>query len=412
MKKKIVCMLLAGGQGSRLGVLTSNMAKPAVPFGGKFRIIDFPLSNCVNSDIDTVGVLTQYRPLALNAYLGTGQHWDLDRSNGGVFVLPPYMTENDGRWYSGTANAIWQNRSFVDQYDPDYVLILSGDHIYKMDYTKMLKFHIANEAAATIAVLKVPMEEAHRFGIMNTDENGTIVSFEEKPKEPKSNNASMGIYIFNWKLLRDYMERDDADPGSSNDFGKNIIPNMLNAGEKMVAYPFEGYWKDVGTIQSLWEANMDLLDETPVLDLNDPAWRIYTRNPVMPPHYTGAEADVENSLVTEGCVVRGKVTHSVLFVGAKIDSGADVSDSIVFPNAEVGENCTVKKAIIGENAIIGKNVRIGEPPKAGETVDNKLTGDIALIGNDVTIPDGTVIPCGAVVTEKTIGQFINGGANA
>ncbi len=412
MKKKIVCMLLAGGQGSRLGVLTSSMAKPAVPFGGKYRIIDFPLSNCVNSDIDTVGVLTQYRPLALNAYLGTGQHWDLDRTNGGVFVLPPYMTEHDGRWYSGTANAIWQNRSFVDQYDPDYVLILSGDHIYKMDYTKMLKFHAANEAAATIAVLKVPMEEAHRFGIMNTDEKGIIVSFEEKPKVPKSNNASMGIYIFNWKLLRDYMERDDADPESENDFGKNIIPAMLNAGEKMVAYPFEGYWKDVGTIQSLWEANMDLLGERPVLDLNDPAWRIYTRNPVMPPHYTDAKADVRNSLVTEGCVVRGKVTHTVLFCGAKVDADTEVEDSVVFPNAEVGENCSVKKAIIGENAVIGNGARIGVPPREGEAVDNRLTGDIVLIGNDVTIPAGVVIPRGAIVTAETLGQFMNGGTEA
>ena len=412
MKKKIVCMLLAGGQGSRLGVLTSSMAKPAVPFGGKYRIIDFPLSNCVNSDIDTVGVLTQYRPLALNAYLGTGQHWDLDRTNGGVFVLPPYMTEHDGRWYSGTANAIWQNRAFLDQYNPDYVLILSGDHIYKMDYTKMLKFHSANNAAATIAVLKVPMEEAHRFGIMNTDEAGRIVSFEEKPKFPKSNNASMGIYIFNWKLLRDYMERDDADPSSENDFGKNIIPNMLNAGEKMVAYPFEGYWKDVGTIQSLWEANMDLLGEPPVLDLNDPTWRIYTRNPVMPPHYTDATADIRNSLVTEGCVVRGKVTHTVLFCGARVESEAEVTDSVIFPNAAVGAHCFIKKAIIGENAVIGDRVQIGVPPKEGETVDNRLTGDIALIGNDVTIPADTVIPSGAVVTHETIGQFINGGANA
>ena len=411
MKKKIVCMLLAGGQGSRLGVLTSSMAKPAVPFGGKYRIIDFPLSNCVNSDIDTVGVLTQYRPLALNAYLGTGQHWDLDRSNGGVFVLPPYMTEHDGRWYSGTANAIWQNRSFVDQYNPDYVLILSGDHIYKMDYTKMLKFHTAHKAAATIAVLKVPMEEAHRFGIMNTDEAGTIVSFEEKPKNPKSNNASMGIYIFNWKLLRSYMERDDADPKSENDFGKNIIPNMLNAGEKMVAYPFEGYWKDVGTIQSLWEANMDLLGRDPILDLSDPTWRIYTRNPVMPPHYTGADADVKDSLITEGCVVRGKLRHTVLFCGAKVDSGADVADAVIFPNARIGENSVVKKSIIGENAVIGKNVLIGTPLKEGETVDNHLTGDIVLIGNDVTIPDGASIPVGAVVTADTIDQFINGGAN-
>ena len=412
MKKKIVCMLLAGGQGSRLGILTSSMAKPAVPFGGKYRIIDFPLSNCVNSDIDTVGVLTQYRPLALNAYLGTGQHWDLDRTNGGVFVLPPYMTEHDGRWYSGTANAIWQNRAFVDQYDPDYVLILSGDHIYKMDYTKMLKFHVANNAAATIAVLRVPMEEAHRFGIMNTDENGMIVSFEEKPKEPKSNNASMGIYIFNWKQLRDYMERDDADPESENDFGKNIIPSMLNAGEKMVAYPFEGYWKDVGTIQSLWEANMDLLGETPVLDLNDPSWRIYTRNPVMPPHYTGREADVKNSLVAEGCVVRGTVKNSVLFCGAHVDTGSEIELSVVFPNAVIGKNCFVDKAIIDENAVIGDGAQIGVPPMEGETVDNRLTGDIVLIGSDVTIPAGMRIPRGAVVTNETLGQFLNGGKQA
>ena len=412
MKKRIVCMLLAGGQGSRLGILTSEMAKPAVPFGGKYRIIDFPLSNCVNSEIDTVGVLTQYRPLALNAYLGTGQHWDLDRSNGGVFVLPPYMTEHDGRWYSGTANAIWQNRSFVDQYDPDYVLILSGDHIYKMDYMKMLRYHIAQEAAATIAVLRVPWEEAHRFGIMNTDENGEIVSFEEKPKEPKSNNASMGIYIFNWKALRSYMERDDADPDSDNDFGKNIIPSMLNAGEKMVAYPFEGYWKDVGTIASLWEANMDLLGDPPVLNLNDPAWRIYTRNPVMPPHYIGRNAEVSDSLVTEGCVVYGSSRRSVLFCGAKVDENAEVVDSVVFPNAVVGKGSSVKKAIVGENAVIGENVQIGVPLKEGETIDNRLTGDIALIGNGVSIPDGLTIPCGAVVTAETLCQFINGGENA
>ena len=412
MKKKIVAMLLAGGQGSRLGVLTALMAKPAVPFGGKYRIIDFPLSNCVNSDIDTVGVLTQYRPLALNAYLGTGQHWDLDRNDGGVFVLPPYMTEDTGRWYSGTANAIYQNRSFVDQYDPDYVLILSGDHIYKMDYTKMLQFHIANEAAATIAVLRVPMEEAHRFGIMNTDENGRIVSFEEKPKQPKSNNASMGIYIFNWKLLRSYMERDDADPNSDNDFGKNIIPAMLNAGEKMVAYPFEGYWKDVGTIASLWEANMDLLGDPPVLDLNDPKFRIYTRNPVLPPHYIGKDAVVNNSLVTEGCVVRGEIKHSVLFCGASVDSGSEVDDSVVFPYSEIGKDCLVKKAIIGENAVIGDRVKIGVPLKEGETVDNRLTGDIALIGNGVHIPDGLEIPCGAVITAETLDQFIKGGTNA
>ena len=412
MKKRIVCMLLAGGQGSRLGVLTSSMAKPAVPFGGKFRIIDFPLSNCVNSEIDTVGVLTQYRPLALNSYLGTGQHWDLDRSYGGVFVLPPYMTEHDGRWYSGTANAIWQNRSFVDQYDPDYVLILSGDHIYKMNYTSMLRYHVEHEAAATIAVLKVPMEEAHRFGIMNTDEDGRIVSFEEKPKQPKSNNASMGIYIFNWKLLRAYMERDDADETSENDFGKNIIPAMLNAGEKMVAYPFEGYWKDVGTIQSLWEANMDMLGEDPILDLNDPSWRIYTRNPVLAPHYVGKNAKVRDSLVTEGCTVKGDVKHTVLFCGSAVDEYTKVRDSVVFPYAKIGKGCVVHKAIIGENAQIGDNVRLGEEPKEGEVIDNRLTGDIVLIGNDVMVPSGAVIPRGAVVTQETLCQFVNGGANA
>ncbi|MDO4543233.1 MAG: glucose-1-phosphate adenylyltransferase [Clostridia bacterium] len=402
MKKKIVAMLLAGGQGSRLGILTSNMAKPAVAFGGKYRIIDFPLSNCVNSDIDTVGVLTQYRPLALNSYLGTGQHWDLDRNNGGVFVLPPYMTEKLGQWYSGTANAIWQNREFVDQYNPDYVLILSGDHIYKMNYAEMLLQHRKKNAAATIAVIKVPMEEAHRFGIMNTDEYDRIVSFEEKPKNPKSNNASMGIYIFNWKLLKEYMERDDNDPTSENDFGKNIIPAMLNGGETMIAYPFDGYWKDVGTLSSLWEANMDLLGQPPILELNDPAWRIYTKNPIMPPHYVGFDARVSNSLVTEGCVVRGSVEHSVLFYGAEVDSGSFVEDSIVFPRSMIGKNCSLHKAIIGENVHIGDNCIIGAPLEEGEQVDNTLTGDITLIGNDVSLPPNTRIPVGAVVNQKTI----------
>ncbi len=405
MKKKIVAMLLAGGQGSRLGILTTNMAKPAVPFGGKYRIIDFPLSNCANSDIDTVGVLTQYRPLALNSYLGTGQHWDLDRNDGGVFVLPPYMTEHEGRWYSGTANAIWQNRSFVDQYDPEYVLILSGDHIYKMDYAKMLRFHIEQKAAATIAVIRVPMEEAHRFGIMNTDAHNTIVSFEEKPKAPKSNDASMGIYIFNWKLLRRYMEQDDRNARSDNDFGKNIIPAMLDAGERMVAYPFRGYWKDVGTVESLWEANMDLLGYPPVLELNDPSWRIYTRTPVMPPHYVSKDASVHSSLVTEGSVVRGSISHSVLFCGTLIDKGAVVTDSVVFPRATVGQNTIVQKAIIGENAVVGNNVIIGGPLRAGEIVDNRLTGDIALIGNDIVIPDGVYIPQGAVVNADTLRNF-------
>ena len=385
MKKRIVVMLLAGGQGSRLGVLTSNMAKPAVPFGGKYRIIDFPLSNCVNSGFDTVGVLTQYRPLALNSYLGTGQHWDLDRNYGGVFVLPPYVTEGEkGHWYSGTANAIWQNREFVDQYDPDYVLILSGDHIYKMDYAKMLRFHRQKKAAATIAVLQVPWEEAHRFGIMNAGPDSVIESFEEKPAEPKSNLASMGIYIFDWKKLRAYMEADDADPNSSNDFGKNIIPAMLNSGEVMVAYPFEGYWRDVGTIQSLWEANMDLLGQKPVLDLDDDSWRI----------------QVTNSLVSEGAVVEGTVVNSVIFSGARIEKGATVKDSIIFPNASVGKSVTVEKAIVGENSAVGDFSIVGGPVRPGEKVNNKLTGDITLIGNDVTIPARAYLAKGAVVNTE------------
>lgn len=402
MKKKIVAMLLAGGQGSRLGVLTSNMAKPAVPFGGKYRIIDFPLSNCVNSGIDTVGVLTQYRPLALNSYLGTGQYWDLDRLNGGVFVLPPYMTGSDGRWYSGTANAIYQNREFINQYDPDYVLILSGDHIYKMDYNRMLKEHIKTGAAATIAVLPVPMEEAHRFGIMNTDENGVITSFEEKPKNPKSNLASMGIYIFNWKILSAAMEKDDADPESENDFGKNIIPMLLSAGEKMVAYPFEGYWKDVGTVSSLWESNMDLIADPPVLRLDDPSWRIYSRSLSLPPHVVGEKAEITQSLVSEGCVVDGTVRHSVLFFGAKVEEGAEVVDSVIMPNAVIKAGTRVHKAIIGENSVIGAGSFIGGPLREGEKVDNKLTGDIALVGEDIRLPEESYLACGGIASNNNM----------
>ena len=401
MKKKVVAMLLAGGQGSRLGILTSHMAKPAVPFGGKYRIIDFPLSNCSNSDIDTVGVLTQYLPLALNSYLGTGQSWDLNRLNGGVFVLPPYMSSQGSEWYSGTANAIYQNREFIDQYDPDYVLILSGDHIYKMDYGKMINFHVKQNAVATIAVLPVPMEEAHRFGIMNTDENDIIISFEEKPKEPKSNKASMGIYVFTWKKLREYLERDEADTTSANDFGKNIIPSMLNNGEKMVAYPFEGYWKDVGTIESLWEANMDLISDPPLLDLNDSSWKIYSRASGLLPHYVGQDAEIKNSLITEGAEVEGKVLHSVLFFGSKIGKGAVIEDSIIFPNAVIGENAHVKKAIIGENAVIGNGANIGAPLRNGEVVDNKLTGDITLIGNDIVVADDEYVPCGKVISSSS-----------
>ena len=403
MKKRIVAMLLAGGQGSRLGVLTSSMAKPAVPFGGKYRIIDFPLSNCVNSDIDTVGVLTQYRPLALNSYIGTGQHWDLDRMNGGVFVLPPYVTGEDGRWYTGTANAIYQNREFVDQYDPDYVLILSGDHIYKMDYGAMLRFHIEKNAVATIAVLPVPIEEAHRFGIMNTDEQDRITSFDEKPKQPKSNKASMGIYIFNWRVLKESMRIDDENPDSSNDFGNDIIPAIIRAGHPIYAYPFQGYWKDVGTIQSLWDANMDLISMPPKLVLNDPQWRIYSRNPIMPPHYVGANASVTQSLVTEGCRVEGKVHHTVLFSNVSVEAEAEVYDSVIFPGAVIRKGAKVYQAIVGENSVIGEGAIIGGELRLGDRVDNSLTGTITLVGNDISIQQGAYLPQGTVATEDACG---------
>lgn len=397
--KKIVAMLLAGGQGSRLGELTKSMAKPAVPFGGKYRIIDFPLSNCVNSEIDTVGVLTQYEPLALNAYLGNGQAWDLDRNNGGVFVLPPYVSGNSGRWYSGTANAIYQNLAFIDQYDPEYVLILSGDHIYKMDYAQMLRKHIEKCADATIAVLTVPLEEAHRFGIMNTDETGRIVEFEEKPKHPKSTKASMGIYIFSYKVLKRYLIADAGDEGSENDFGKNIIPNMINDGKKMFAWDFDVYWKDVGTIGSLWEANMDLLGESPKFNLYDKEWRIYSRSPIMPPHYVGTNAVVEDSLITEGCQVNGEIRHSVLFAGVIVESGAVVEDSIIMPHSVIKKGAVVKKAIVGENVTIGEDAQVGcEKRESDGDYDTKLTGDITLIANSMIVADGVRVPKGKVIS--------------
>ena len=397
-KKKIIAMLLAGGQGSRLGVLTKDMAKPAVPFGGKYRIIDFPLSNCVNSNIDTVGVLTQYEPLALNSYLGSGQPWDLDRMNGGVFVLPPYVSGSTGQWYSGTANAIYQNIQFIDQYDPEYVLILSGDHIYKMDYAKMLHYHEKKKADATIAVLEVPMDEASRFGIMNTDEEDRIYEFEEKPKHPKSNKASMGIYIFNWRILRPYLVADEADVSSDHDFGKNIIPKLLNAGAALYAWSFAGYWKDVGTIKSLWEANMDLIGREPEFRLADKEWRIYSKSAALPPHYIGTDAKVKNCLVSEGCVVYGTVEKSVLFTGAHIGKNAVVKDSIVMPKAVIGDNAVINKAIIGEGAVVEANAVIGAPrlPEDGE-YDTKLTGDITLVANTVTVPEGKRVPVGMIV---------------
>lgn len=401
MKKRIVAMLLAGGQGSRLGVLTSSMAKPAVPFGGKYRIIDFPLSNCVNSEIDTVGVLTQYRPLALNSYIGTGQHWDLDRMNGGVFVLPPYVTGADGQWYTGTANAIWQNREFISQYDPDDVLILSGDHVYMMDYGDMLRFHRKKSAAATIAVLPVPMEEAHRFGIMNADENKRILSFDEKPAVPKSNLASMGIYIFDWQLLHEYMRRDDECDSSYHDFGRDIIPAMLADGLPMYAYPFEGYWKDVGTIKSLWETNMDLINDPPKLKLDNLNWRIYSKNPIMPPHYAAETAVITQSLVTEGAVVQGTVNHSVLFYNVRVAPGAVITDSVIFSGAVIGKNAVITRAIIGENAHIGDNAVIGDASADNSMVDLSLTDGITIVGNDICICAGAHLPVGAVATENS-----------
>ncbi len=359
-------MLLAGGQGSRLYVLTTKVAKPAVPFGGKYKIIDFPLSNCVNSGIDTVGVLTQYEPHQLNSYVGAGQTWDLDRLNGGVFVLPPYQKGKTSEWYKGTANAIYQNIGFVDEYDPEYVLILSGDHIYKMNYNKMLQQHKKTGAAATIAVIDVPLDEAPRFGIMNCNEDGTVYEFEEKPKQPKSTLASMGIYIFTWKKLRQYLIDDENNSASSNDFGKDIIPAMLGAGEKLVSFRFEGYWKDVGTIESLWEANMDLLSPKSGLNLTDDSWKIYGRNNGAPPHYTSKDAKVTHSLVSEGCEIMGNVSESVLFSDVTIHKGATVEYSILMPGAVVESGAVVRYSIIAENAHICEGAQVGASPSDGE----------------------------------------------
>lgn len=364
-KKECVAMLLAGGQGTRLGVLTQDVAKPAVPFGGKYRIIDFPISNTINSGIDTIGVLTQYQPFELNQYIGNGQPWDLDRLNGGAFVLPPYQKGKSGEWYKGTANAIYQNINFIDRYNPEYVLILSGDHIYKMDYSEMLDAHVKNNADCTIAVLNVSIEEASRFGIMNTNENNEIYEFEEKPKHPKSTKASMGIYIFTWSKLRDYLIRDEENKDSSNDFGKNIIPMMLKDGQKLFAYEFSGYWKDVGTISSLWEANMDVLyPEKSGLTLNDRKWKIYARNTAEPPHYIGENAVISNSIVSEGCNIDGKVINSVIYHGSTVERGAEIKDSIIMPGTKVGANSRICHAIVGWNATIGENCVIGAPQKA------------------------------------------------
>lgn len=387
-KKECVAMLLAGGQGSRLYVLTTKVAKPAVPFGGKYKIIDFPLSNCVNSGIDTVGVLTQYEPHALNSYIGSGQTWDLDRMRGGVYTLPPYQRSKGSEWYKGTANAIYQNINFIDEYDPDYVLVLSGDHIYKMNYNKMLQHHKQNEADATIAVLDVPLDEASRFGIMNCNPDGSIYEFEEKPKNPKSTLASMGIYIFTWKKLRQYLIEDEAKEGSSNDFGKDIIPAMLGNGEKLISYRFEGYWKDVGTIESLWEANMDLLSPKSGLNLSDDTWRIYGRNNGAPPHFTSKEAKVTHSQVSEGCEIHGDVSESILFSDVVIGKGATVEYSILMPGVVVEPGASVRYSIIAEGAHICEGASIGGAPSE---VDADAWG-VAVVASGVRIGKGAKLP--------------------
>ena len=394
MAKEIVAMLLAGGQGSRLYALTQNLAKPAVPFGGKYRIIDFPLSNCVNSGIDTVGILTQYQPVVLNEYIGNGQPWDLDRLYGGVHVLPPYQKATGSDWFKGTANAIYQHISFIDRYDPEYVIILSGDQICKQDYREFLNFHKEKNADFSVAVMEVPWEEASRFGLMVTDENAQITEFQEKPKNPKSNLASMGNYIFKWSILRKYLIEDEQDPNSDNDFGKNIIPNLLKDGCKMFAHRFDGYWKDVGTIPSLWEANMEVLDpENSGIDLFDNNWKIYSRNSGMTAHKISGAAVVENSMITDGCRVEGTVKHSILFAGVKVEAGAVVEDAVVMGNAVIKAGAQVKHCIVGENAVVGENAIVGAMPEGD-------AAGVATIGPDVTVGAGAKIGPNAMVKEN------------
>ena len=388
-------MILAGGQGSRLGVLTSKIAKPAVPYGGKYRIIDFPLSNCVNSGIDTVGILTQYKPLELNDYVGSGKPWDLDRTNGGVHILPPYQGQQGGDWYKGTANAIYQNLEFIERYDPEYVLILSGDHIYKMDYSKMINQHANSNAACTIAVLEVSTEEASRFGIMNVREDDTIYEFEEKPKHPKSNLASMGIYVFNWDKLKKYLTEDEVNKNSSNDFGKDIIPAMVGAGETLRVYRYNDYWKDVGTVDSLWEANLDLLNPKIDLNLSDRNWRIYSRTTGMPPQYISDTAAVENSLVTDGCEVSGKLDYSILFENVTVEDTADVEYSLVMPGAVIKKGAHVKYSIIAENVVVGENACIGTDP-AEVGADG---WGITVVGEGVNIGNNAVVGHNLMIKE-------------
>ena len=394
-KKECVAMLLAGGQGSRLYALTNNIAKPAVAFGAKYRIIDFPLSNCINSGIDTVGVLTQYEPLELNEYIGNGQPWDLDRSFGGVHILSPYQAKKKSSWYEGTANAIYQNMSFMKKYNPDYILILSGDHIYKMNYAKMLNAHIATGAACTIAAIEVPMSEASRFGILNVNKDGSIYQFEEKPKAPKSNLASMGIYIFSADKLYKYLEEDDKKEGSSKDFGKDVLPAMLDAGEKMFSYRFEGYWKDVGTISALWESNMDLLGVDPQFDVGDTSWKIHSRNPLAPPEYISDSAEVDNSMVALGCEIFGTVRNSVLSSNVTVEEGAVVADSVIMSDTVIKRNATVCYSIVDENVTVQQGAAVGE-----HRSDAK---GITVLGRNITVAANAKVESGKIV-DKNVGE--------
>ena len=396
-KTECVAMLLAGGQGSRLGVLTQKIAKPAVPYGGKYRIIDFPLSNCANSGITTVGILTQYQPLELADYVASGKHWDLDRLSGGVHVLPPYQQISGANWYKGTANAIYQNLNFIERYNPEYVLILSGDHIYKMDYAKMIAQHKEADADCTISVIDVPLEEASRFGIINCNPDGTIYEFEEKPKQPKSTLASMGIYVFKWDKLRKYLTEDEAKEGSSNDFGKDVLPAMLSDGCKMMVYRFDDYWKDVGTIESLWDANLDLLNPKIDLNLSDPDWKIYSGTQGLPPQYMGDSADVENSLVTVGCNVYGKLDYSVLFENVTVEEGAVVEYSLVMPGSCIKKGALVRYSIIAENVTVEEGAVIGESPEEIDNIDN---WGIAVIGDGLNVGKNACVTAGKMVTKN------------
>ena len=385
-KKECVAMLLAGGQGSRLYALTGSIAKPAVAYGAKYRIIDFPLSNCINSGIDTVGVLTQYQPLILNEYIGNGQPWDLDRAYGGVHILSPYQGKSRSSWYEGTANAIYQNMHFMKMYNPEYVLILSGDHIYKMDYAAMIQKHAENNAACTIAAIEVPMSEASRFGILNVNSDGSIYEFEEKPKQPKSNLASMGIYVFTAEKLYKYLEEDDKNAGSSKDFGKDVLPAMLKAGERMFSYKFDGYWKDVGTIASLWQANMDLLDDPPVFDLGDLSQKIHSRNPLAPPEYIGADGVVKNSMIALGCEIDGVVEHSVLGSNVVVEKGAEVKDAVILANSVIKSGAKVSYSIIDENVTVGENAVVG--------VEKNPKAEIVVLGRGITVGDNVKVLSG------------------